>query len=369
MATNTPVLGLKKPVPNVEENWAFRLNESLDILDQSLLVGNASSVDNVTTFNDGVGHLLISGSTNPVFDHVEAITFNTEFITVVTGTFSEKVSVGINTVIIGTEIVTTSGIFDEVVVNGVPLSTATPVDNSFKQLLHVREEQPNNTNGGTFTGAVWQVRTLNTVVTNELQGASLSADIITLSEPGDYYIEFSAPAYDCNRHKARLWNVTESQTEVLGASCMTSSNDNVQTVCIGAGKFHIDQSTDLQIQHRCTNTSNTVGFGLPSNFSINEVYTEVRIWPFETFITQLDVLIATSGTFDESLTVSGTPVTVGLGDPLTVTSGTFTTGLNVPHGSTTSGTMTGDFWIDPTTSGLRWEFNGVVFEAQGIEVV
>lgn len=62
MATTTPKIGLKKPVPNVETNWAFRLNESLDILDDSMLTTNVSGLGTVTVFDNGLGNVTISGS-------------------------------------------------------------------------------------------------------------------------------------------------------------------------------------------------------------------------------------------------------------------------------------------------------------------
>ena len=307
MATNTPILGLKKPVPNVEENWAFRLNESLDILDQSLLVGNASSKENVTTFNDGVGHLVISGSTNPVFDHVETITFNAPYITVTTGTFTE-VNVGGITNILGTEITTTSGIFDEVVINGVPLTAGTPVDQSFTLLFTATDRKAANTDGGTFTSGAWRVRTLNSVDSNELPGASLASNTITLTEPGEYYIDWSAPAYRVNRHKSILYNVTDSHTELQGSNEYAGAGYLVQSISVGGGKFTIDKPTDFQIWHRCESTFNTQGLGVDSNFGVDEIYTQVSLWPNDSQIVQLKGLVATSGTYTGGLTVSGAPV-------------------------------------------------------------
>jgi hypothetical protein len=304
LATNTPILGLKKPVPNVEENWAFRLNESLDILDQSLLVGNASSKENVTTFNDGVGHLVISGSTNPVFDHVEAITFNSDFITVATGTFTD---------ILGVQVITTSGIFDEVILNGVSLTTQTPVDNSFKLLFAASDRKSTTTDGGTFTAGDWRVRTINSVDSNLLPGASLASNTITLSEPGDYYVEWSTPGYKVNRHKSILYNITDAHTQFVGSNEYSSSGGNVQTISVGGGKFNIDKPTDFQIWHRCEFTHATFGLGVDSNFGEAEIYTQIRIWPQNPSIASFDTVLAASGTFDEGLTVSGVPVNIGAG--------------------------------------------------------
>ena len=47
-------------------------------------------------------------------------------------------------------------------------------------LLHVRDEKSNGTAGGGFTSGSFQTRTLNTVMTNEISGASLASNQITL---------------------------------------------------------------------------------------------------------------------------------------------------------------------------------------------
>lgn len=62
MATLTPKIQLKKPVPNVETDWAFRLNESLDILDDSMLAQNLFGTDGIEIFDDGAGNVTISGN-------------------------------------------------------------------------------------------------------------------------------------------------------------------------------------------------------------------------------------------------------------------------------------------------------------------
>jgi len=48
MPTLTPNLGLKKPVPNVETDWGFRLNETIDLLDGAAMtafIGGADGID------------------------------------------------------------------------------------------------------------------------------------------------------------------------------------------------------------------------------------------------------------------------------------------------------------------------------------
>ena len=64
MGTLTPKLGLKKPTPNVEEDWGYRHNENSDLLDDSVLADNLSGIGNITINNDGAGNITVSGSRN-----------------------------------------------------------------------------------------------------------------------------------------------------------------------------------------------------------------------------------------------------------------------------------------------------------------
>lgn len=92
----------------------------MDILDQCLLVGNASSVANVTTFNDGVGNLLISGSTNPVFDTVTAINLSVSSSLTVSG---GAVLTEDSELLTPEAIVSPSGIYSEsLTISGTPVS-------------------------------------------------------------------------------------------------------------------------------------------------------------------------------------------------------------------------------------------------------
>ncbi len=88
MATNTPKLGLKKPIPNVETDWGSRLNESLDILDDAMLTVNVAGKGTVTVTDDGSGNVTISGVASEGVDN--AIT-GSDGITVTSGTSTTDV--------------------------------------------------------------------------------------------------------------------------------------------------------------------------------------------------------------------------------------------------------------------------------------
>ena len=141
-------------------------------------------------------------------------------------------------------------------------------------LLHVRDEQSAGSDGGSFTSGGWRTRTLNTSMTNEISGASLGSDQITLPA-GTYYIEALAPSNAVIDHKAKLWNITDASNELIGLSGTGTNGSGISTV---TGRFTIAGAKVFEIRHRCSNTKSTDGFGAASNFGVVEVYTDVRIW-------------------------------------------------------------------------------------------
>ncbi|MDP2621464.1 MAG: hypothetical protein Q8P46_15055 [Hyphomicrobiales bacterium] len=158
-----------------------------------------------------------------------------------------------------------------------PLRTKQAID-AFNQLLHVRDEKAAGTQGGTFTAGDWRTRTLNTSLTNEITGASLGSNQITLPA-GTYYIDAVLPFTNgaAAVHKGRLQNITDTTTTVLG--------NNVQAVNSGSsgasnsvfGKFTIAAEKVFEVQHRTTTTRSNDGFGADSSFA-TEVYADVQIW-------------------------------------------------------------------------------------------
>ena len=85
------------------------------------------------------------------------------------------------------------------------------------QLLHVRDEKSASSDGGGTTGGSVMTRDLNTVVTNEITGASLGSNQITLPS-GTYYIEAYAPGYACLKHRLFLYNTTDSSYTIMGST-------------------------------------------------------------------------------------------------------------------------------------------------------
>lgn len=144
-----------------------------------------------------------------------------------------------------------------------------------KQLLHIRDEKAANTDGGTFTSGAWRTRDLNTVKTNEITGASLGSNQITLPA-GTFYIEASSPAFAVSAHQIKLKNVTDGSDTIIGSTEWSYSS--VQSRSVLSGRFTLAAQKVMEIEHYCGVTESTDGFGHKANLGVTEVYTDVKIW-------------------------------------------------------------------------------------------
>lgn len=142
-----------------------------------------------------------------------------------------------------------------------------------RPLLHVRDEKAAGTAGGASTSGSYAIRTLNTVAVNEISGASLTANVITLPA-GTYEINARAPVFGADRSKARLYNVTAAAVLVQGSS---NYGGTLQSDCIVIGRFVLAASSGIRLELRVANANATQGAGVESNFGDVEVYAEVQI--------------------------------------------------------------------------------------------
>jgi len=147
-----------------------------------------------------------------------------------------------------------------------------------RDFLHVYDEKSTGTDGGTATSGSWETRTLNTVGTNEITGASLGSNQITLPA-GTYEIHAFAPAYRCGVNKAKLYNTTATADIIIGTSARShTAGDYTNSVSIISGRFTLSVQSVLEIRHQVATTRATDGYGNAAGFSTVERYTDVRIW-------------------------------------------------------------------------------------------
>jgi len=145
-------------------------------------------------------------------------------------------------------------------------------------LFHVRDEKSSGTEGGASTGGTTHTRVLNTVKTNEITGASLASNQITLPS-GTYFIISRSPVFIANQHKSFLYNVTDSSNTVIGsAHYATSGYEGAHDTFI-FGRFTISSQKVFEIRHWISVSRSSNGLGVASTLSgVVEVYTDTMIW-------------------------------------------------------------------------------------------
>ena len=150
------------------------------------------------------------------------------------------------------------------------------------QVALIVDQKASGTGGGTAS-AGWNVRTLNTEIYDDDAIASLSGTNGFTLEPGEYLIEWSAPAYRCQRNQTALSTSTSDANIIaLGSSeyaqdVESGTQIQDQSVSTGSFKVNIAAATTYHILHWVSNLANTPLFGVPTDNSEPEIYTQVRI--------------------------------------------------------------------------------------------
>ena len=140
-------------------------------------------------------------------------------------------------------------------------------------LFHVRDEKAVTNAGGGSTSGSFLTRTLNTSVTNEISGASLASNQITLPS-GTYYIQAAVPFRGDNATQTKLRNITDSSDTIIGTATGPNGSDGVSFI---NGRFTIAAQKTFEIQYRVATSRATDGLGSVASF-VTGVFTEVQIW-------------------------------------------------------------------------------------------
>ena len=186
----------------------------------------------------------------------------------INGLTSKSTPVGADVIVIGDSAASFAG-------KKAPLNT---LARAITQYAKLSDTKAANTNGGTFTASAWRTRDLNTEDSDADGIVSISSNQFTL-QAGTYRIYASAPAYAVDRHKAKLRNTSDSSDTIIGTTEFTgTASGSPATRSIVAGEFTISAQKTFEIQHYCTTTCTTNGFGVAANVGVSEVYTVVEIW-------------------------------------------------------------------------------------------
>lgn len=160
---------------------------------------------------------------------------------------------------------------------GAPI-TSTDHNALIPQRLILREEQLSGTSAGGVTGATWTKRNLNIVALNEIAGASLASNVITLPA-GVYQVTATAPAYVVSGHKIRLRQTSGTAADLLyGSTEIALAASTVQTISVITDqRITLSGSTTLELQHWVTTTRATDGLGHAATTGVTETYSQITI--------------------------------------------------------------------------------------------
>lgn len=158
-------------------------------------------------------------------------------------------------------------------------SNLTGTGNSFgAQLLHVQHQVSSGTSGGSNATGAFTIHPLTTVLTNEISGAALSSNQLTLPA-GTYFCTARAVFSQTDATKLKIRNVSDSTDLLIGMSNQQSNgsgaNNWEDTV---SGRFTLAGTKTIELQYRCQTGVSGFGLGRPCNFGVVEVYAEVLIW-------------------------------------------------------------------------------------------
>lgn len=180
---------------------------------------------------------------------------------------------------LGLATVATSGSYNDLLDK--PVFTSSAITQEY---LHVREEQSSGTAAQTYTGTGANeeiTRTLNTVVSNTIAGASLASDTITLPA-GSYYLRASASAtVVANSLMAVIKNVTSGENILFGTSLAKAGAGGAQypIPSVVVGRFTLSVESGIQMRNLIRGTAGTVyPLGLAAALGVNEIYSELEIW-------------------------------------------------------------------------------------------
>ena len=156
------------------------------------------------------------------------------------------------------------------------LSWVTPVAGLFDAYAIIVDQKAQSTDGGAITSGGWRTRDLNTELSDPDGIVTISSNQFTLAA-GNYLIRWSAPAFNAERHKTRLQDITNATTREYGLSCYSANGGYAQTHSFGSARVTPTASTAYEIQHYGSFSVGTNGLGVHTGSGV-EQYTLVEIF-------------------------------------------------------------------------------------------
>lgn len=148
--------------------------------------------------------------------------------------------------------------------------------NAWVNVIIVADVKATTVAGGSSISGT-QTRTLNTTVLNNISGASLAANQVTLPA-GTYMVVGDAPAAGCNGHMASIYDVTAATSLVSGSSEYSAAASGVVTRSKIISTFTLAGAHLIELRHYTAAVFATNGLGYPSGSGLDELYSAVAFW-------------------------------------------------------------------------------------------
>jgi len=172
----------------------------------------------------------------------------------------------------------------------------------FEGVALIVDRKNSGTNGGTFSNGAWRARDLNATIFEaddmNIGGANGNyPDSFLIFSQGlnttDYFIRWACPAFDVGVHQTRAVMLAHTGSSgegevILGYGSNSHSHTSYPNTTYSVGwarlQYGGSATREVQIQHRCTTSKTTTGFGIDNSFAseaggtTKEIYTTVEIW-------------------------------------------------------------------------------------------
>lgn len=152
-----------------------------------------------------------------------------------------------------------------------------PLFMGIDNLLHVCDEKPSGTTGGSTSSSTWHTRTLNTTRVNNISGASLASNRVTLPA-GTYLVMARAPVAYAGYHRLKLYNYTDSADLALGSNQYTPNNTSVYTDATLWRVITLAAQKTIELRHWVATGNGAVDALGTASSQGAEIYAEVMIW-------------------------------------------------------------------------------------------
>ena len=105
---------------------------------------------------------------------------------------------------------------------------------------------------------------------------SLSGNQFTLQK-GTYTIEAHPNAYAVDDHISKIRNISDSSDTAIGLATRANASSSVANTSPVVANITLTDAKTFEIQHRCSTTKASDGFGNGQNFGVDNVFTQVIV--------------------------------------------------------------------------------------------